>query len=410
MNTSTVDQRASPDTGPRHVALFVRSLSGGGGAERVMVNLATELNDQGHQLDLVMGRKEGHFLDEIPPNVKVIDLQVRSARQLLPTLLLQPRLASSLIGTVLKPKAPWILGAVPGLAEYLKEQRPSALLAALSYTNVAALLACRVADSSARMVISVHNHLSVSAAQGTKERDKSFPQLAQRWYPEADGIVCVSDGVAADLARVTRLPRERIRTIFNPVFRPAILTRAQEPLAHRWFSPDAPPVLLGIGKLKPQKDFPSLLRAFARIRAERPARLIILGEGPRRKDLQTLARKLRIHEDVELPGFVPNPFAYLRQARVFVLSSAWEGLSNVIIEALACGCPVVSTDCPSGPAELLDHGNYGALVPVGNDEALAAAILQTLAKAHDRDRLLARAKEFSVERATKQYSQVLLGV
>ena len=410
MSTSTADHRASPlsHTGGRHIGLFVRSLSGGGGAERVMLNLAQAWAAQGHQIDLVMGRKEGHFLDEIPPNINVIDLKVRSARQLLPALMQRPSAARSLASTIFSPKAPWILGAVPGLARYLKEQRPAAFLAALSYPNIAALLARRVANSSTRTVISVHNHLSASAAQAKKAHEKSFPQLARRWYSEADGIVCVSNGVADDLAQLTALPRGRIRTIYNPVFRPDILTQAQEPLAHPWFAPGAPPVLLGIGKLKPQKDFACLLRAFARVRAMRPARLMILGEGPQREELLALAQELHIQEDLELAGFVSNPFAYLGRARVFVLSSAWEGLSNVIIEALACGCPVVSTDCPSGPAELLGHGTYGSLVPVGDDTALAKAIMQTLDMPQDRDRLLARAKQFSIERAVEQYSQVLL--
>ena len=411
MSTSTTDHTASP-LGHKtscHIGLFVRSFGGGGGAERVMLNLATALANQGHRIDLLMGRKEGHFLDEIPDNVTIIDLKVRSARQLIPTLMKMPRVASALASTLLSPKAPWILGAAPALAEYLNSQQPEAFLSALNYTNIATLLARRLSASSTRMVISVHNHLSVSTAQARKVYEKKFSQLACLLYPEADHIVAVSDGVADDLAQAIRRPRSRIATIYNPVFRPDILTQAQEPLAHPWFAPDAPPVLLGIGKLKPQKDFVCLLRAFARVCAVRPARLIILGEGPQREELLSLARELHIHEDLALAGFVSNPFAYLGRAKGFVLSSAWEGLSNVIIEALACGCPVVSTDCPSGPAELLEHGTYGSLVPVGDDAALAKAIMATLDTPRDRDRLLARAKQFSIERAVEQYSQVLLG-
>ncbi len=374
-----------------------------------MLNLATALADQGHRVDLVMGRKEGHFLNEIPDKVNVINLQVRSAHQLLPVVLKMPRLVGTLAASLLRPTAPWILGAVPNLAAYLNHQRPAALLSALSYPNVAAVLARRLSHASTRIVISVHNHLSTATAQTGKAADKNFPQLARCLYPEADRIVAVSDGVADDLAQTIGLPRTRITTIYNPVFRPDILTLAQAPLEHNWFTPGAPPVILSIGKLKPQKDFGCLIRAFARVRAVRPARLLILGEGVQRDALLSLASQLGIAHHIALPGFVANPFAYLGRAALFVLSSAWEGLSNVIIEALACGCPVVSTDCPSGPAELLQQGVYGSLVPVGDDMALAQAILATLDNPPPPDHLLGRARQFSIERAAEHYLQILLG-
>ena len=411
MSISTAGRGVSPldHTGGGHIGLFVRSFGGGGGAERVMLNLAMALADRGHRVDLVMGRKEGHFLDEIPDTVKSIDLQVRSARQLLPMLLKMPRVVGALASSLRRPQAPWILGAVPGLAAYLNQQRPAALLSALSYTNIAAVLARRLSPASTRLVISVHNHLSVATARADKAAVKHFPQLARRLYPEADRIVAVSDGVANDLAQTIRLPRSRISTIYNPVFRPDITTLARAPLDHAWFAPGAPPVILGIGKLKPQKDFACLIRAFAHVRAARPTRLLILGEGPQREALLSLAHQLKVADDIALPGFVANPFAYLGRASVFALSSAWEGLPTVLIEALACGCPIVSTDCPSGPTELLERGTYGSLVPVGDDTAFAQAILASLDNPPDRDRLLDRARQFSIDRAAEQYLSVLLG-
>ena len=169
-------------------------------------------------------------------------------------------------------------------------------------------------------------------------------------------------------------------------------------------------MLLGVGKLKPQKDFACLIRAFARVRATRPVRLIVLGDGPQREALLVLARTLGVADAVALPGFVANPFAYLGRAAAFVLSSAWEGLANVVIEALACGCPVVSTDCPSGPAEILAGGKYGRLVPVGDDAALANAIAATLDAPPRQESLRDRARHFSVDRAAAQYRRVLLGM
>ena len=177
---------------------------------------------------------------------------------------------------------------------------------------------------------------------------------------------------------------------------------------HPWFAPGSPPVVLGIGRLTTQKDFPTLLKAFAQVRAVRKARLMILGEGRDRQALEVLARELGVASDVDLPGFVLNPFPYMVRASLLVLSSAWEGLPGVLIEAMACGCPVVSTDCPSGPSEILDGGAYGPLVPVGDDGALAKAILSVLEMPPDPERLRARAALFSVERATDQYLQVLL--
>jgi glycosyltransferase involved in cell wall biosynthesis len=254
------------------------------------------------------------------------------------------------------------------------------------------------------------NHLSQSALKAHRRPRRFRLSLARHFYPRADAIIAVSNGIADDLAQVTGLPRERITTIYSPVITPELQEKARAPLDHPWFAQGSPPVLLGVGRLVPQKDFPTLLKAFARVRAVRKARLVILGEGIRRMELETLVRELGVAADVTLPGFVANPFPYMAGASVFVLSSAWEGLPGVLIEAMACGCPVVSTDCPSGPAEILDGGAYGPLVPVGNDEALAKAILSVLETPPDPERLRVRAALFSVDRAADRYLEVLLGV
>lgn len=398
-----------PVSSPSRLALFVTSLVGGG-AERVTLTLAASLAEQGYTIDLLVGRKEGALNEQIPEAVHVIDLGVCSARQLLPTVLTKPRAARGLASTLLHPKAPWILGAVPALMRYLHDRHPTALLSVRNYANIAALLARRLDPGSpTRLVISVHNHLTVAAAQARKAYRRNFPRLARSLYPEADRIVTVSNGVADDLVRSIGLPQSRITTVYNPVFHPKLLAQARAALDHGWFEPDAPPVVIGIGKLTAQKNFACLIRAFARVRATRPARLLILGEGRQREALVSLIHELGIGDAVSLPGFVANPFAYLGQAAVFVLSSAWEGLSNVVVEALACGCPVVSTDCPSGPAEILAGGKYGRLVPVGDAAALARAISATLDDPPPRERMLQRARFFSVDRAVEQYRQVLLG-
>jgi glycosyltransferase involved in cell wall biosynthesis len=202
--------------------------------------------------------------------------------------------------------------------------------------------------------------------------------LVRRYYPWADEIVAVSQGVADDLLELTDLPPSKVRVLPNPVVTPELVQRAAEPLDDPWFTAGAAPVVLGAGRLDQQKDFPTLIRAFAAVRSRRPARLVILGEGPERGQLESLVEELGITADVRLPGFVSNPFSYMARAAVFVLSSAWEGMPGVLIQAMACGAPVVATDCESGPREALAGGKYGRLVPVGDHLALADAIAGTL--------------------------------
>jgi glycosyltransferase involved in cell wall biosynthesis len=180
-------------------------------------------------------------------------------------------------------------------------------------------------------------------------------------------------------------------------------------MQHVWFNNKEIPVIIAVGKLKPQKDFETLIKAFAKVRTKFKARLIILGEGPMLSDLNLLVEKLNITDDVIFEGFVQNPFKYMRNADLFVLSSKYEGLPGVLVQALACGCPVVSTDCPSGPREILENGRYGPLVPVADENALATAIIAQLQTRHDRDYLQTRGRSFSEEEAVRGYLRVLLG-
>jgi glycosyltransferase involved in cell wall biosynthesis len=244
--------------------------------------------------------------------------------------------------------------------------------------------------------------------QSPKWRWRFVASLIGKVYPLAERIVTVSRGVADDLATCTGLPRVTIGTIYNPILTTEIAEKAQAPISHTWLPPTAIPVILGVGRLVPQKDFPTLLKAFAHVHRKQPARLLILGEGRERAKLEALASELGIAEKVSLPGFEPNPYAFMSQASVFVLSSAWEGLPNALIEALACGCPVVSTNCPSGPQEILGNGAFGPLVPVGEDRALAEAILHTLEQPPNSDRLRSRAAEFDIQTIAQQYLQALL--
>jgi glycosyltransferase involved in cell wall biosynthesis len=289
------------------------------------------------------------------------------------------------------------------LARYLRRERPRALIACADGANVVALWAKRLAGGPTRVLISTHTNLSENARRASQARGRLMPHFARRFYHWADDLIAVSEGVAADLAETARLDRQRIRVIYNPVDTSSIIERAKEPLAHPWFGAAEAPVILSAGRLTRQKDFPTLLRAFAVVRERRGARLMILGEGEDRAALEALALELGCAADVSLPGFVTNPYPFLAAARLFVLSSAWEGFGNVLIEALALGTPVVATDCPFGPREILEGGRLGRLVPVGDVEALADAMAASLAAPPPAEAGIRRAHDFHLLTTADRY-------
>lgn len=362
---------------PDRVAFFT-GFFGGGGIERVMANLAHGFTARGIQVDLIIDKgRESEALNRLPSAVRVIDLAV-------------PRLYLCL----------------PRLIQYLQQERPVALLSTSHYVNEMALVAKRVSRVPVRVVVSEHNQISQTVHHATQLKDRLTPWFARWLYPWADSIVAVSQGVAHDLAFASGLPLEAIQVIYNPVITPSLLEKVHEPLDHPWFAPGQPPVILGVGKLEQQKDFPTLIRAFAQVRDVYPSRLMILGWGPDRPQLEALIEQLGLTEDVALPGYISNPYAYMVHAAMFVLSSAWEGLPTVLIEAMATGIPVVSTDCKSGPQEILNHGQYGDLTPVGDSQALAKAMLKVL-KGQGKLIEASWLNQFTLEAVTQRYMDVL---
>ncbi len=388
--------------------------------ERVMLNLAGAFVARGYRVDLVLCQVKGPYQDQVPKGVKIIGLETALAGWLARAYILaaDPQGFVPLLRPVLLPVKSWKkFRYLPDLIRYLRRERPHVLLSAMTHVNLMALWAQRLAGVSTRVVVSEH----ITKAQAMKEEPKKkrwhwrfLPPVVQRTYLWAHAIIAVSNGVADDLSLITGIPRKCITTIYNPIVTPELQRKAQVPLDHPWFTLGAPPVVLGAGRLRAQKDFPTLIRAFARARAVREMRLMILGggkdeqrDGQQKAQLLALADQFGVVDDVAFPGFVDNPFAYMARAAVFVLSSAWEGFGNVIVEALACGCPVVSTDCLSGPAEILENGKYGPLAPVGDDVALADAILSVLHTPPDRDQLRTRSAMFSVDHVAERYLEVL---
>lgn len=361
---------------------IVLSGLGLGGVQRTMLTLAGGIAARGRAVDLVVPDARGPFRDQVPAGVRLVELDSSVTR--LPWVRARKRRRT--------------LASIPALARYLKRVRPSAAFSASHYVNLSLLAARRLSGWNLPVVVSQRTHLS----RAVRNAGFPFPRrpllvaLVRAAYPSADAIVAVSVGVADDLSEVARIARDRIDVVANPLRLDQVDEGASKPLPHPWLAPDEPPVCLAVGRLAVQKDLPTLLHAFARVRRNRKARLLLLGEGRERPTLERLVRELGLEADVELPGYVDNPFAWMSRARLLVLSSAYEGLPGVLVQALACGCPIVSTDCPSGPREILQDGKFGRLVPVGDPRAMAAAIESELDAPFEREALRQRAEDFAL--------------
>jgi glycosyltransferase involved in cell wall biosynthesis len=362
------------------VALLCLSLEGGG-AERVMITVANALATQGHAVDLVLLRGKGPYVRDVDPAVRVIDLAARHAA----------------------------LGALP-FYRYLRRERPQVVLSTLVGPNAIAVAGSRLVPRArrARVVVREANTLSVALQYRPWASRVLAGAIARVSYPLADAVVAVSEDARDDLARFLGLGVERVIAIHNPSITPATLARSLDEVDHAWFAEDrAEPVLVAAGRLVRKKGFDVLLDALALVRRERAVRLQIMGEGEERPALEKRIAQLGLRDCVELAGFVDNPFARFARADLFVLPSLAEGMPNVLVEAMACGCPVVATNCPSGPREILRGGRDGALVTPGDPAALAAAILETLAHPPDRASLRARAADFEVGAVVAAYAHVL---
>ena len=379
--------------------------------------LASALADRGHHVDLIVCEPGGHFSEDMPKNVRIIYLEPSSwisAR----IHALRADLAGLYIiaGFALGPRSiSPTLPYLPDLGRYLRREKPDILYVATTFLAVEAALALRHAKVPTRFVVSEHIHFTQEHAVVRGWNRWYINSLLHRTYCRADVILAISNGVADEMARRSGLPREQIQVITNPTVTPQLEQGAREPLSHPWFQPGQPPVILGAARLSRSKDFATLVRAFARVRQSRPARLVILGDAKKQKktkkrqsELMHLAAELGVADVVSLPGFTNNPYHYMANAGVYVLSSHFEGLPNALIEAMACGCPVVSTDTPSGPYEILEGGKYGPLVAIGDDEAMAKAIISVLNSPPNPNWLRERAAYFSVERTVERYEKLTL--
>lgn len=349
------------------LAIYLPDLSGGG-AERLHLNLVPQFLALGYAVTFLVNRATGPLLAQLPTGCQLDILPAR--RQ---------------------------LTSLPSLVRYIKAHQPDLLVTNMEHMSVLAVLARRLARSKTRVV--VIQHITLARPDARSWGYAILPWLYRLALPHADAIVAVSHGVVGELQTLLG-PRPPITVIPNGIGLPAPQSGQSQ---HPWLAQPTP-LVLAIGRLVPQKDFPTLIRALAQL--PEPIRLIILGDGPLRASLADVASKLGIDHLIDLPGFVPDPTPYLQRANVLALSSVAEGFGNVIVEALACGTPVVATDCPHGPAEILDGGRYGRLVPMRDPTALATAIAQTLKHRPDPQHLKTRAADFTIERCAGAYHRL----
>ena len=379
MNTASSAKLHSNPVNETHLlpsvstAIYFPDLSGGG-AERLHTYMVQPLGELGIKPSFLLDHEGGALMDAVPNDVPVV---------------------------VLNASRP--LAALPKLVRFLRESPPDILISNMEHMNVVAVIARIIARARTKIIVTQHNALSQQVRRRSLQW-RLLPTLYRLILPYADAIVAVSNGVAEDMASTAGISYDKIDVIHNGVIDESFAWRASQSLEHPWFAPGAPPIILGMGRLVAQKDFATLIRAFGHMAERSDARLMILGEGEERPELEALIESLSLRDRVALPGFIKNPLPMLRRASLFVMSSRFEGFGNVIAEALALGTPVVSTDCPHGPHEILQGGRYGTLVPVGDDATLADAILGKLAQPGDRTKLIERGSHFSVQQCAENYA------
>ena len=362
-----------------HVSFFVPNLRIGG-AQRVTVTLANALQERGYRVDLIVARSGGALTDDVQDAVRVIELDPPKTRAL------------------------GIATSIPGLTSYLVEERPSVMFSQMTYGSLVATAARLLGRSETALFGVEHSEYRTR----TSPRIRLVTTMMKYAYRSTNGVIAVSNGVAESIRNATTLDLSNVRVINNPVDVDAVRDAGQTTTPHPWLAMDDLDVVLAVGRFDPRKDYETLIRAFALVHDRKPAtRLIVLGAGPTKEKVHDLVDERALTDVVALPGSVSNPYAYMTRASLLALTSRTEGLPTVLIEALSCGCPIVSTDCSTGPREILAHGEYGHLVPVGESDAVADAICTTLDGAVDAAKLRQRAEYFGVDRAVAEYESVI---
>ena len=362
-----------------NITVFQRSLHGGG-AERVMTILANEFVRKGHSVDMVLMMKKGEYTNEVRENVRLVGFGCSH---------------------------PW--SSLMPLVRYLSDEKPDIILSALPIANSISSISTSISLIDTRVVLTEHSSQSLIFGDLSNKRQIITLPLARIAYKMADQVVCVSEGVEKKMERIRMVSSEKVSVVNNPIRIDEIRRKKETCTDLSWFEKESIPTVISAGRMTESKNFDSLIRSFRTVKNKLEAKLIILGKGEKKKDLESIVSILDLERDVVMPGFVENPWKYIAKADVFVLPSKYEGFGNVLVEAMACGTPVVSTDCPTGPRMILADGQYGKLVPVGDTEAMASAILETLRSPSESQSLVDRAYDFSATKSAEQYLHIMRG-
>lgn len=361
------------------VSFFMPGFYGGGG-EKAMIEIAKEFSKKRINVEIVVVKNEGELKKEVPKNIEVKNLK----------------------------KSKIILSVVP-LMRYLRQKSPSAIIGAMTTTNNVLYTAAQLSGYDGGLILCEQNNFSSNLRKHGWVKRHFLEYASRLSYNKCDNTIAVSKGVKNNLNKYLNINADNISVVYNPVVNSKTFDKAKETVNVKWFD-QSKKIIIAVGSMTEQKDFPTLLKAFNMVSSSKEVLLVVLGEGPGRQKLTKLAKALNIENKVIMPGYVSNPIKYMANADVFVLSSKWEGLPFVLVEALASGCPVISTDCPSGPEEILRGGKLGRLVPVTDERSLAEAILDTLKSPNssaDKKRRIRRAKDFSVQAAARKYWSIV---
>lgn len=361
------------------ISVFLPNLAGGG-AEHVAVRIANELAAQGRLVDLVLVQAKGAYISKVSDKVNIVDLKF-----------------SGRFSTI---------KSLPRLIKYLRKNKPNILFSTLFRANTISALAIRLARVNTKLILRHPNMLYPEGGKRLSFYSRVSKKLAIWAAKKADVLVLTSKAMKGELLEHSDFDGSKVKIIHNPVPIDEIQLKAKEKSGHEWLDNKNVPVVLAVGRLSYQKNFESLIRAFAGLRERRESRLIILGEGEERAKLENLVEEFKIQEYVSMPGFVSNPYSYMSRCDVFVLPSRWEGFPNVLVEAMACGAKVIATDCPGGAAEILENGKWGSLIPVNEFEALVRS-LSAGVQTNKRFDVSSRVEDFSVEYIVEKYIRVL---
>ena len=356
------------------ICFFAPNLKGGG-AERVISILAAYFAENSYKVDLVLIEAVGPYLANIPTSVNVIDLNCKKA-----------------------------LLSLPKLVMYLRTYQPSIVFSSQMHSSTVAIWAAKLAGMKTRVFIRQPTMLKPYYKKNSFTsilRQKTFLKTAKF----AEKIIVTSDAMSKEFQALSKIQKDKIEVIYNPVSIEAIKQKSLEPIEHPWFQQGELPVILAVGRLINAKDFKTLIKAFEITLREKQARLMILGEGLLRLEIEQLIKDLKIEEYVQMPGFVSNPYQYMKYSKVFVLSSLWEGFPNSMVEAMACSNAIVATDCDGGASEILEYGKWGKLVPIQNEVRMAEAIIETL-NMEKLPNVIERVEDFSVQHVFKKYNKL----